>query len=792
MMTTPSAWPDWLEHVWAKSPQKEAEQGESLAQHTWEVLARLADLVRLRPGLPDLCGGPRLWHLLFWVVFIHDWGKVARGFQARLRGGPRWNHRHEVLSLAFLNWLTAGFEEEEATWVAAAIASHHRDASELWFSYDPTYQYEPSEDPVYTLIKELEEVTVRGLWHWLHEAAANWVQTLGLDESGVSVPSCPPEDEAVSKVMTQGWESIYRWLRRYRRLVRDLEDLNPGEEKALTISTLLLRGYLIQADHVASAHAGPLPRPAFSMDGILHATGLPRESLYNHQRLASQTEGSALLVAPTGSGKTEAALLWAGRQAELEGQLPRLFYTLPYQASMNAMYDRLKKLFSDKQVGLLHGRSTLALYRRFMEQEYTPEEAAQQARWGRNLAALPYYPVRVFSPYQMLKATYQLKGYEAMLADYALGAFIFDEIHAYEASRLALILETVRYLRERFGARFFVMSATFPGPIRCCLEEAVGKLTSITASPDLFQKFARHQVHLLEGDLLQKAGLARVEDAFRAGQSVLLTCNTVARAQEAYKTLKARFPDVPPENIILVHGRFTGRDRIQKEQRIIEATGLDSARHRPVLVISTQVVEVSLNIDLDTIFSDPAPLEALVQRFGRVNRKRRVALAPVHVFIAPDDGQGIYDGRLVQGALRVLETYAEGRPIDETAVQDWLDEIYTGEALSEWEVEYRKTAQDFQAAFLESLRPFNANSRLESQFDKLFDRLEVLPLALKGEFDALRKERPIEATQLLVPISWKRYHMLRQAQRVHSGKDEWPQVVDAPYSPEKGLSFENM
>lgn len=89
-MTTP-LWPDWLEEIiWAKSPEKgEGGQAESLARHTWQVLKRLAEAIRLRPHLPAALGFPQLWNCLFWACFLHDFGKAARGFQGRLRCGRK-------------------------------------------------------------------------------------------------------------------------------------------------------------------------------------------------------------------------------------------------------------------------------------------------------------------------------------------------------------------------------------------------------------------------------------------------------------------------------------------------------------------------------------------------------------------------------------------------------------------------------------------------------------------------------------------------------------------------------
>jgi CRISPR-associated endonuclease/helicase Cas3 len=200
-------------------------------------------------------------------------------------------------------------------------------------------------------------------------------------------------------------------------------------------------------------------------------------------------EGSAVLVAPTGSGKTEAALLWACAQGRDSASLPRLFYTLPYQASMNAMYDRLEERCFPGQVGLEHSRSLLALYRRLLGDDYDRRQAARIARWTKELSRLHYFPVRVLSPYQILKGPFQLKGYEALLTDCLGAAFVFDEIHAYEVDRLASILATIRYLRESFGARFLVMSATLPGLVVGWLAEALGEFTTIRATPEVFARF---------------------------------------------------------------------------------------------------------------------------------------------------------------------------------------------------------------------------------------------------------------------------------------------------------------
>ena len=377
-MASPSCWPDWLDDVWAKSAEKGAGgRPESLAQHTWDVLARLTELIRLRPELPQSLGVPRLWHILFWAAFLHDFGKAASGFQGRLRGGEQWPHRHEVLSLAFFDWIAGGLTPDEQAWAVAAIVSHHKDAAEIAQLYPPPD--DPDDDQLVARVAELATPTVRGLWRWLAEFAATWIEDLGLAEAGVIMPVLPDVNTAVTTVQQKGVSRIYAWLKTYRRFVQQVER---SEDRSLVIGTLALRGHIINADHSASAHVGPLPNANFEANTIMAKCGLTSQTLYKHQAEAQETVGSALLTAPTGSGKTEAALLWATRQATADGGLPRLFYTLPYQASMNAMQLRLEVSFGEENVGLQHGRGLLALYRLLLDRNYTPDQAAAPGSLG--------------------------------------------------------------------------------------------------------------------------------------------------------------------------------------------------------------------------------------------------------------------------------------------------------------------------------------------------------------------------------------------------------------------------
>mgnify|MGYP001149286679 CR=1 FL=1 len=783
-MTTTPLWPDWLEDIlWAKSAEKGAGgRAESLARHTWYVLEKLAEAIRLRPALPVALGFSGLWNCLFWACFLHDFGKAAQGFQERLRGGPPWPHRHEVLSLAFLDWISDALSDEERQWVAAAIVSHHKDADEIGLMYmDPS---DPADEPLTALIAEISEEAITGLWRWLNECPSSWIEALRLGGVGIRVPTLPAQAEAVRSLREQGALRARYWLQTYRRW---LKTLTRSDKRSLVIGTMALRGHLVSADHMASAHTGESPIPLLTRPAdLLMRLGIEESRLYAHQKACITTSGSAVLIAPTGSGKTESALLWACAQADGAHPVPRLFYTLPYQASMNAMYDRLNSKAFPGQVGLEHSRSTLALYRRWLDEDYTPQQAARAARWGKNLAQLNYFPIRVLSPYQILKAPYRLKGYEALLTDFFDAAFILDEVHAYEPGRLAIILGTVKYLREQFGARFFVMSATLPGLLQARLADALGEHTSIRATPELFARFQRHRLRLMDGDLLTERWMAHIGEVALSGQSVLVCCNTVKRTQQVYYEMQRRLQG--NAQVVLLHGRFNSKDRLDKEKTIQATTGTRSTARKPIVLVATQVVEVSLDIDLDVIYTDPAPLEALIQRFGRVNRRRLKEWAPVCVFTEPDNGQGVYEDDLVKAALRVLAKNND-QMIDEEYISDWLDEVYQGPIAEQWNQRYQQAYEEFESACLLSLRAFNSNEELEEAFYQAFDSIEVLPTALEPTYqDLMEKDEPLEASQLLVPIRWGLFHKLQRDGKVRkSNRPGGPRIVDAEYSSEFGL-----
>ncbi len=785
--------PQGLAQVLAKSADKGAGgEPETLSTHTWLVLRRLADFAALRPTLPELLKQPDLWHILFWAAFLHDFGKAMPGFQFvltskdKLAREKNWGkHRHEVFSLAFATWVWDAFTPAQREWLIAAIVSHHKDAKEIENQYE--IYNEITGEELKAQLSQLLPETITLLWDWLKDDAMIWAQQLGFVDLGVKPITLMSKPEAVRIIQEKGTQNILQMLRLYHKFILQSHKWSPEIRTAL----ISLRGHLVNSDHSASAHVGAVPKLQLERQRVLESRDLTWEKLFKHQRNAGEHIGNVILTAPTGSGKTEAALLWACQQPTHQGY-PRLFYSLPYQASMNAMYLRLSDTFNTtdtSHVGIQHGRDLLALYRILMSRN-DGDDSVEQARHAKNLARLNYNAVRVFSPYQMLKAAYQLKGYEALLSDFFYGLFIFDEIHAYEPKRLAMILALVKHLRAYFGASFFVMSATLPTLVQNWLDDALDMPKKMSATPELFEKFQRHRLQLLDGDMLSPDNIRRIEKDARAGKSVLVVCNTVARAQTALALLEHLEQESIP--MTMLHGRFNMHDRSNKEKLIRDNTGSKSKTRRSMIVVATQTVEVSLDIDLDTIYTDPAPLEALLQRFGRINRRGLQSApnyAPVHVFRQPVEDKRPYDIRLIQRALKVLER-EDTLPISEASIGTWLDEIYADDIAQEWQDVYQKAYVEFNSNCLTSLQAFQSDASLEERWDKLFDGMEVLPVCLQDKFEYLQKINPLQSRELFVPISFQQYSMIKRSGLVST--TQWPIVVSVPYDDMHGLNLASL
>jgi CRISPR-associated endonuclease/helicase Cas3 len=705
---------------------------ETLTAHTLAVVAQVerlaAQTLAERPPLPDQA---RL------AAWLHDSGKLAQAFQRGLRQPKqRWGGRHEVLSLAFLPWL-----DVPPAWrvpISAAIVSHHRDWSLISVMYllDATH--------LQALVDELEETQVKAWYAWLGE------QGVPLAAYAPPVPSSIQAALAELEAHLQALEL---------RPIHDPERLD----------LLKLRGCLVQADHAAAGGvtiAAPLTDAPLPVERF---TARP----YAHQIRARAARGSVLVTAPTGSGKTEAALLWASSQP-----MRRLFYVLPYRTSLNAMQQRLERVFG--AVGLWHGRALQALYHRMQAAGHSAEEAAAYAQTAHAETRLRGRAVTVLSPYLLLASLYQIRGYEAAFVDCWRASLIIDEIHTFEPERLAMLVCLLRWLQDCFEVRLCVMSATLSPRLKASLSETLG-LTVVEAEAALYARLQRHRLRLMAGDLF--ADLDRIAQHVQVGARVLVTVNTVERARAVAQALVQRGCEV-----LTLHSRFTVSDRWEREQRLMQL--LAAGGPCPV-VVSTQVIEVSLDVSFDVLYTDPAPLDALIQRLGRVNRRGEHPLADAHIYAQPT-GEGerfaVYDPALVNATLNVLGPL-DGQPLDESKLSALLGEVY--DQLPSWQAAFDERLAHCKRWVLGEMRPLeSADEELEAAFHQQINEVPVLPLALEDRYHALRESDPLGASELLVPLRWGQYKMLEGQRRAWPSDDGRLFYVDAHYDDVYGLQLE--
>ncbi len=427
------------------------------------------------------------------------------------------------------------------------------------------------------------------------------------------------------------------------------------------------RGLLMSADHLASALQEETEFRVERLFRVPNLTAFDERSLEASEELyplakksAASEKPHSLVIAPTGAGKTD-FLLRRCRQG-------RVFYLLPFQASINAMYLRMERLLNgegDKRLSLeeradirrVHAAAQIEI------DDKIEEEFLLQRHPG---AAL-----KVMTPHQISALVFGLSGHEAVALDVAEQNVILDEVHVYSEQAQAMVLEIVKSL-VRLKCRVHIGSATIPTAlakqIRDCLggEEAIYE---VRLNKEELASYDRHVVHRLRDE---KEAQEYVRDSIADGKRVLFLSNRVAIAQDRFQWVKLEFPGVP---VLLVHSRYRRKDRAQLEQQI----ELFEKRNGPCIVCATQVIEVSLDISFDTLVTDCAPLDSMIQRFGRVNRRRKTAaehfLCPVAV-IAPPANDPAAKPYTLDVLKRSWDALPDGATLHEVELQGLIDAVY--------------------------------------------------------------------------------------------------------------------
>ncbi len=489
-----------------------------------------------------------------------------------------------------------------------------------------------------------------------------------------------------------------------------------------------IKTVLQMADWAASG--GKNPWEYFLVEGRKRVEGHIEEikiRLHGFQKKCWEAKTPLFLRAPTGSGKTEALVGWAANAT-------RLIYLLPTQATSNAMFERLKDIFPG-QTGLSHGKASFYLH---------SQEELEGEEWDERLLASSFAkPVNVATLDQFLLAHLNGRHWEIKETLAQHGALVFDEIHAYEPYTLGILLSALENLER--GRQAFA-SATFPSLLLETIRESLGQEGQIVEAEGEFWNKRRHRIRISER--ASEEVLPEIIDMVNRNKKVLVVLNSVEDAQNFFKQAVERLG----ERTVLLHSRFINRDRTKLEE-------LAKSPPRGFLLVSTQVVEVSLDISYDALFTQMAPLDALVQRMGRINRYGELGCAPVEIIPESDNSKLVYEEKNlgILALTREILTSMANEPSDgeiRRGVEELYEHLFKAETfrreIKEGQVKAKQLRESLglYSLFLEE----NIEQRLTR---KGMLTLEVIPKRFETEACTLvEQNQSWKLSEIMVPVPW--------------------------------------
>ena len=461
----------------------------------------------------------------------------------------------------------------------------------------------------------------------------------------------------------------------------NFQDLN-------TVENIKLLGLLMKCDHSASGGYEIEYPNDFLEDALNNLLNEFKEKdksadWNDMQKFCKENNDKNIIaIADTGMGKTEGGFLWGGNN--------KIFFVLPLRTAINAMYKRVKlfvpknKILEEK-VGLLHSNS-LEYYLNNKKELVIDDKDEKEMdileynKRGKHLSL----PITICTPDQIFNFILKYKGYESKLATLSYSKIILDEMQMYDASLLAAVIFGITKIIE-MGGKIAIVTATFPPIIEYFLNKYLmkdnknvikdlDKPEEIIEEPIFIKKKftnnekIRHNIVLIDDEI----GIEQILWQFRKNKKenkksnkILVICNTIKKAQEIY--LKLKEEDDLKNKINMLHSNFIREDRESKEKDILDfgKTEFDGEG----IWISTSLVEASLDIDFDYLFTELQDLNSLFQRFGRCNRKGKKSVDEANCFIylkiedkyLKEKGSkyGFIDKDIYENSKKGLENYCE-------------------------------------------------------------------------------------------------------------------------------------
>lgn len=594
--------------------------GIPVRQHLLAVACVTEALLRRYPCLCDRCGiTPQA---LFFLAASHDVGKLSLDF---LQKSSVWLERQGLAEKAAQgSWKTVyarphpriscdslqkfladnrlANKKTAACW-AAVVGAHHGRISKA-YSSAPLILKETER-----LLEEERQTCLRELWEHFGR------------------PSLPEVSDKNDPVLwcVAGLVTLADWL--------------GSDEHFFPPDTLLDEDSLRQRAGKAVETIGlGLPPVVQGLDFAKIFSGRAPYPLQAEAAAAIDRPGIHVIEAPMGMGKTEAAL-WAAYHLLSRGQADGIFFALPTQATSNRMFlrfaDFVRRVCPQAvPAQLIHGNSWLQDELKALVCPATPGIEADPC-WFNTTRRSLFAPFGVGTVDQALLAVLAVKHFALRRFALAGKVVIIDEVHTYDMYTGTLVRYLCREL-EQLGCTVIILSATLTEEARCSLlslpagEEgrdipyprisgrAASDVLPERCPPSLPDKVV-HVMHPGRGEALAQA----VELAGQGAQ-ILWVCNTVARAQEDFMELRQRAAtrDGGPD-VGLLHSRFPFYRREFLEREWMARLGPEGERTKGSILVSTQIVEQSVDLDADVLFSELAPTDMLLQRLGRLWRHPR-------------------------------------------------------------------------------------------------------------------------------------------------------------------------